>query len=140
MSSQPIISNSYLTEIKLQSAPTANQRLKFLDVPELSQRMKGAMVIGVQCFNATNLTTSPNGFAVVPTLAGIVLTLVEESLESIYQYPCTDLQPSLNSGFIRMFNRKKINISKSYITIFDAVGIAVNQAVVVNFIYETGSR
>jgi hypothetical protein len=137
---QPIIQNSYLTEIKLSSAPAANQRIKFIDVPELSQRMKGALIVGVQLFNATALTTSPNGFAVVPTLAGIVLTLTEASLESIYQFPCFDLQPANNSGFIRMFNKKKINISKSYITIFDATGIAINQAVVVNFIYETTTR
>jgi len=134
---QPIIQRSYLTEIKLSTAPTANQRIFFLDIPELRDDEQGKVVIvGVECFNATSLITSPNLNAVVATVAGMTLTLTEQSTETIFQYVCSDLNPSANSGVIRMFNKKRINIPKSYITIFSIAGIAINQAVIFNFLYE----
>lgn len=133
---QPIIKKSYLTEIKLTLTPAVGTRIFFVDVPELSQREHEVYVTGIECFNATYLTQTPNGNTTVSTVAGLVLTVAEASTENVFQYPCTDLQPGLNGGFIRVFNKKKINLSKCYVTILDATSLSVNQAVLFNFLYE----
>jgi hypothetical protein len=133
MSHQPIIRRSYLTEIKLSLAPSTNQRIFFLDVPEL--RAVSALVVGIECFNADYLTTSPNGNPVVSTVTGMILTVAESSTETVYQYPCQDLVPGVNSGLIRMFNNKPVNLPKSYITITNITGLNTGDSVIFNFIY-----
>jgi hypothetical protein len=132
---QPIIQRSYLAEIKLSLAPAANQRIFFLDVPEL--RAVNAMMTGIEVFDVNSLVTSPNGNPVVTAVTGIIVTFAEASTETVYQYPCFDLTPNNNSGLIRLFNKKKINLPKSYITILNSTGLNQNDAVVFNFIYES---
>lgn len=136
----PVAQRTYLTEIKLQNAIAVGQRIPFLDVPELSQRGLGAMIYAIECFNATDLSVSPNGNAVCPLVTGMVVTFAEEATETVFQYPCNDLRPANNSGLIRMFNNKKINLPKSYITLFSVAGIAQNQSVLFNFYYATVTR
>jgi len=68
-------------------------------------------------------------------LTGMVLTLAIGSKEDVYLMPCEDLRPATNSGLIRLFKEKTINFPKSYITILDATGLAVNEALIFNIIY-----
>ncbi len=129
---QPIIGRSYLTEIKLVNAPSVGQKVPFLDVPQL----RNVYTVGIECFTATQLTRSPNSNAVVTVVTGMVLTLAINNTEEVFQIPCIDLVPGSNSGLIRMFKNKIVNLPKSYITIFDTGVLAQNEAVVFNFIYE----
>lgn len=131
---QPIIQRTYLTEIQLTQTPAAGQNPPFLNIPQL--RAENAIIQGIQCFDSDSLATSPSALTVVSVLSGIVVTLVEASTENVYKYPCTDLLPTANSGFIRVFKNKKIDLSKSYITILNAAGLSINQSVVFNFIYK----
>ena len=128
---QPVIDYSYLAEIKLVNAPAANQKVNFLDIPQI----RNVKTIGIECFRRADLTISPNSNTVVAVLTGMVLTLAIGSKEDVYLMPCEDLRPATNSGLIRLFKEKTINFPKSYITILDATGLAVNEALIFNIIY-----
>lgn len=129
---QPIINRSYLTEIKFVNTPSAGAKVPFLDVPQL----RNVYTVGLECFTATQLTVSPNSNTVVTAVTGLVLTLAVNNTEEVYQIPCIDLVPGSNSGLIRLFKNKTVNLPKSYITILDTSGLSINQAVLFNFIYE----
>jgi len=136
----PVIERSYLTEVQLTLAPGANQSVKFLDIPELSQRKHKVIIYSIECFNASDLATSPGSRTVVALLTGITVTFVQESTEDVLRYPCNDLRPGANSGLMRMFNKKRINIPSSYITIYNATGLNQNEVVLFNFIYAISNK
>jgi hypothetical protein len=129
---QPIIENSYLVEINL-GTPATQKRINFQFVPQL----EGAQIYAIQSFSVADLTTTPNGSAPVSTLglAGCTVTLSVGDDEKIYIMPLSDLRSPNISGFQRMFNNLRINLTKSYITIQSATNIIANEAVVMNFIY-----
>jgi len=128
---QPIIKNTYTVEVVLNAAPSAGQKIKFVDIPQI----RDVYTVGIQCFQRAQLTTSPSSLLVVTTIAGMTVTFAEQSSEDVFLYPCTDLNPALNSGITRMFKQKVLNFPKSYITINDATGLAVNQSVIFNILY-----
>lgn len=129
---QPVINRSYLTEVKLVNVPSNGQKVPFLDVPQL----RNVFTTSITAYTATQLTTSPQSNIVVGSLVGLVLTLAIVNTEEVYQIPCIDLQPQSNSGLMRLFKNKQVNLPKSYITILDATGLNQNESVVFNFIYE----
>lgn len=136
---QPVTEFEYTVEVKLVNAPAQGQKVPFVDIPQLRQGGKSkkelVKTIGIQAFNATDITVSPTTNAIVPVLTGMVLTLSVGSDEDIYQVPVNDLRSAANSGLIRLFKEKQINFPKSYITILDATGLAVSQSVLFNIIY-----
>lgn len=129
---QPVINRSYLTEIKLVNPPGVGQKVPFLDVPQL----RGVNTVGITAYTAKQLTLSPQSNVVVSLATGLVLTLAINNTEEIFQFPVIDLIPGENSGLIRLFKNKMVNLPKSYITILDPAALAQNEAVVFNFIYE----
>lgn len=129
---QPIIENSYLVEVNL-GTPSQGKRINFQYIPQL----EGATIYAIQTFSATDLTKSPNNVAVVSTigLAGCTVTFCVGDDEKLYIVPLSDLRSQNISGFQRMFNNMKINLTKSYITIQDATSIVPLDSVLFQFIY-----
>ena len=55
----------------------------------------------------------------------------------IYQYPTTDLNPGIVSGFYRDIVPFYLQLTKSYITVLSNVGLAANESAVFNIFYIT---
>jgi len=129
---QPIIENTYLVEINL-GTPAVQKRINFQFVPQL----EGAQIYAIQSFSSDDLSLTPNGSTPVTTigLAGCTVTFCVGDDEKLYIVPLSDLRSANISGFQRMFNNLKINLTKSYITIQDATNLVANQAIPMNFIY-----
>ena len=130
---QPIIEKSYLVEINLGTIAVQKQ-INFAFIPQL----EGSTIYGVQTFSASQLTTSPNGSTVVSTagLSNITVTLVVGDTQDVYLLPCSDLNSPLIYGFIRMINNKRLNLTKSFITIQSVASLVNNDSVLFNFIYK----
>lgn len=129
-----IITNSYLVELNLPSI-ALGQRYTFLDVPQL--RYNAVIIEGLEGFTNTQLAVSPNNKNII-TSAGslnLVLTLVVDETEDIYQIPYYTLISSNNAGLIREFANKRINLVKSYITILNTTGLTAGESAIFNFYY-----
>ena len=131
---KPIL-RSYLTEVNLGATlPGNGQNINIQDYPQL----RDIMITGVEVFDSGEVTLSPSGKAVVPTLTGITLTLLDKfNMEIVYQYPTFDLNPTNVAGFYRDFVPFPLQLTKSYITVLNNAGLAANQSVVLNFFYIT---
>lgn len=130
---QPIIEKSYLVEINLGTIAVQKQ-INFAFIPQL----EGSTIYGVQTFSASQLTTSPNGSTVVTAagLSNITVTFVVGDTQDVYLLPCSDLNSPLIYGFIRMINNKRLNLTKSFITIQSVASLVNNDSVLFNFIYK----
>ena len=131
---KPIL-RSYLTEVNLGATlPGNGQNINIQDYPQL----RDIMITGVEVFDSGEVTLSPSGKAVVPTLTGITLTLLDKfNMEIVYQYPTFDLNPVNVAGFYRDFVPFPLQLTKSYITVLNNAGLAANQSVILNFFYIT---
>jgi len=129
---KPIV-RSYLAEVNLGNAtPSNGQNINIQDYPQL----RDIMLTGVEVFESNEIAISPSGKTVVPALNGITLTLLDKfNMEIIYQYPTFDLNPTNTNGFIRDFVPFPLQLTKSYITILDNTLLALNQSVMINFLY-----
>lgn len=131
---KPIL-RSYLAEVNLGSSTPGNgQNINIQDYPQL----RDVYITGIEIFDSNQLTISPSGKAVVPILTGITLTLMDKfNMEILYQYPAFDLNPANVGGFYRDFKPFPLQLTKSFITILNAAGIAANQSVILNIFYLT---
>jgi len=131
---KPIL-RSYLTEVNLGATlPGNGQNINIQDYPQL----RDIMITGVEVFDSGEVTLSPSGKTVVPTLTGITLTLLDKfNMEIVYQYPTFDLNPTNVAGFYRDFVPFPLQLTKSYITVLNNAGLAANQSVILNFFYIT---
>jgi hypothetical protein len=129
---KPIV-RSYLVEVNLgNSAPGSGQNINFQDYPQL----RDIYITGITSFENNQVTISPSGKAVVTALTGITVSLKDiYNMDMIYQYPTYDLQPSLVNGYYRDFLPFKLQLTKSYITILDPIGLAANQSILFNIFY-----
>jgi hypothetical protein len=129
---KPII-RSYLTEVNLgTSTPGTGANINIKDYPQL----RDIYVTGVEVFDINQVAISPSGKTVVATLTGITLTLVDSfNMDIIYQYPTFDLNPANVGGFYRDFNPFPLQLTKSYITITNPLGLAASESVMINFFY-----
>lgn len=125
------IKRSVLTELVLTSV-VQNTVTKFGNIPQL----RGKRSVIVQSFDATDLSVSPNGNAVVPILTGLVLMLFVDSTQVIEEIPLATLNRRINGGLPMMFDLLRFNLDKSFIKVTQGVGIAVNQSVPLQFVYE----
>lgn len=133
---KPII-RSYLIEINLGATlPGAGSQIFIQDYPTL----RNVFLCGVMSYSSTTLTTSPAGRASI-TLSGetsITATFVDVfNQEIIHNYPLRDLDPYTTGGFYRDYNPFKLQLTKSYITIFSTTGLSANQSVLLNILYYT---
>lgn len=135
----PIITNQYLVELNLPTI-SVGQRYTFLDVPQL--RYNAVTIDGIESLTASQLATSPNLKTLVSStgMLGIVCTFVVDETEEIYQIPYFTLNAASNSGLIRDFQNKRINLVKSYATILNTTGLTAGQSLAFNFYYRKNAR
>lgn len=129
---QPIIENSYLVEVNLGTV-AAQKQINFNFIPQL----EGSIIYGIQVFSLSDVTTSPNGSTVVSTagLAGLNVTFSVGDNQDIYLMSCSDLRSANISGFVRMFANKKLNLTKSFVTINNVASLVNNDSVLFQFLY-----
>ena len=129
---QPIIENSYLVEINLGTL-AAQKQTNFNFIPQL----EGSIIYGIQTFSATDVTTSPNGSTVVATagLASINVTFAVGDNQDIFLMSCSDLRSANISGFVRMFANKRLNLTKSFITLNSVTNLNANESILFQFLY-----
>lgn len=129
---QPITEKSYLVELNLGTVGVQKQ-VNFQFIPQL----EGSLIYGIQSFSATQLSLSPNGSSVVTSagLADLTVTFVVGDMQDVFLLPVADLNSPLIQGFIRMFNNKKLNLTKSFVTIQSTATVANNQSILFNFLY-----
>lgn len=131
---KPII-RSYLAEVNLGTTTPGNgQNINIQDYPQL----RDVYITGIEIFDSGQLTNSPSGKAVVTTLTGLTITLMDKyNMEMIYQYPCFDLNPANVGGFYRDFKPFLLQLTKSYVSVLAAASVAANQSVMLNIFYIT---
>ena len=131
----PII-KSYLIEVNVgATAPGQGQNINIQDYPQL----RNVMICGIIASDANQVSKSPSGKNIVSSLVGATLTLMDKfNQEQIFQYPCYDLNPFYQSGFYRDFKPFPLQLTKSYITILDAV-YSANQSFIFNMLYYQAS-
>lgn len=129
---QPIIENSYLVEVNLGTV-AAQKQINFNFIPQL----EGSIIYSIQTFAASTTTISPNGSTVISSagLASIFVTFTVGDNQDIYLIPAADLNSPLISGFQRMFANKKLNLTKSFITLNSAASLNNNESILFQFIY-----
>lgn len=129
---QPIIENSYLVEINLGTV-AAQKQINFNFIPQL----EGSIIYGIQTFTASDVTTSPNGSTVVSDsgIPNINVTFSVGDNQDIYLMSCADLRSRNISGFVRMFANKKLNLTKSFITLNSVTSINNNESILFQFLY-----
>jgi hypothetical protein len=129
---KPIV-RSYLTEINVGTTQPGNgTNLNFKDYPQL----RDIFITGFAFYDTNQVASSPSGKAVVSTLTGITVTLLDiYNMEMIYQYPSYDANPINASGFYRDIYPFQLQLTKSYITILDNTNVAANESVLINFFY-----
>ena len=129
---RPIL-RSYLIEVNLGgSTPGAGQNINVQDYPQL----RDVYITGIEAFNADQITKSPAGKTVVAANTGITLTLMDKyNMEMIFQYPTSDLNPGIVSGFYRDIVPFYLQLTKSYITVLDPTGLNANESVILNVFY-----
>jgi hypothetical protein len=131
---KPIL-RSYLAEVNLGATTPGNgQNINIQDYPQL----RDVYITGIEIFDINQLTVSPSGKTVVSDLKGLTITLMDKfNMEMIYQYPCFDLNPANVGGFYRDFKPFPLQLTKSFITVLDAVTVAANESVILNIYYLT---
>jgi hypothetical protein len=129
---QPIAERTYTVELSLGTV-AVQKVINFNFVPQL----EGKEIYGVQVFSRTDLALSPNGATMVTQvgLADLTVTFTVDDTQDIFLMPVSDLNSPLQNGFIRMFKNKRLNLTKSFITIQSVVTVANNESIVFQFIY-----
>jgi hypothetical protein len=129
---QPIAERTYTVELSL-GAVAVQKVINFNFVPQL----EGKEIYGVQVFSRTDLALSPNGATMVTQvgLADLTATFVVDDTQDIFLTPVSDLNSPLQNGFIRMFKNKRLNLTKSFVTIQSVATVANNESIVFQFIY-----
>jgi hypothetical protein len=129
---QPIIKNSYLVEVNLGTL-AAQKQINFQFIPQL----EGSIIYGIQAFSSSDLLASPNG-QTVPSTAGLASLTVTFSVgdnQDIFLMPVSDLRSVNIAGFVRMFDNKRLNLTKSFVTINSVTNLNNNESVCFQFIY-----
>ena len=129
---KPIL-RSYLIEVNLGgTVPGAGQNINIQDYPQL----RDVYITGIEAFNFDQISVSPAGKNVVPTNTGITLTLMDKyNMEMMFQYPTSDLNPGVVSGFYRDIVPFYLQLTKSYITILNNATLTANESVIFNVFY-----
>jgi hypothetical protein len=129
---QPITEKSYLVELNLGTVAVQKQ-INFQFIPQL----EGSLIYGIQTFSSSQSSLSPNGSNVVSAagLADLTVTFVVGDTQDVFLLPVADLNSPSIQGFIRMFNNKKLNLTKSFVTIQSTATVANNESILFNFLY-----
>lgn len=129
------ITRSYLVELYFGTiAPGQGAQFTFADYPEL----KDVYITGVMAVPANYLSLAPSGRANITNVntPGLVLNLLDVNTNiKIYNYPVFDLVPGNSGGFYRDFVPFRLNLVKSFVTVFQNIGIGANESLCFNFLY-----
>lgn len=129
---KPIL-KSYLIEVNVGTTVPGNGTQIFIQ--DYSQLRK-IFLTGITTLDSSDLTVSPSGKNLFPTLLGTTVTLVNSAnQEVLYQYPALDLNPSNQSGFYRDLIPFQLQLTKSFITIIDNTSITANMSLCFNLFY-----
>jgi hypothetical protein len=130
---QPIMKRTRLFEVPLGTIALQKQ-INF----QFNSELAGIQLYSLQAYSASDIVSSPTLLPVISDagLASIVITLFIDEDEQVYQYPLSDLRPQNAGGLQRLLDNKRINISKSYITILSLSNLANNTSLMLNFVYE----
>lgn len=132
------IKNSYLAEINLTGTIAIGNFYSFKDQPDI--RFNEVKIVGIQTFTATHLATSPDQKTVIADAgaASLVVSFAagQGNTIEIDKVPYYDLISGNNSGLIRMFNDKRINLTKSGVQVVSTSNLTTGYSVIFNFIYE----
>ena len=63
-----VIRNSYLAEVNLSQVPAANQRINFLDIPQL----RDVFTVGLEAFTIAQLAKSPSSKTIVTLVKNLL--------------------------------------------------------------------
>lgn len=128
------IIKSYLIEVNVgATAPGQGTNISIQDYPQL----RDIYLCGIIASDSGQVAKSPSGKTIVSSLTGATITLMDKfNQETIFQYPLYDLNPADQSGFYRDFKPFPLQLTKSYITILDAV-YSANQSFILNMLYIT---
>lgn len=129
---QPITEKSYLVEVNLGTI-AAQKQVNFAFIPQL----EGSTIYGIQSFNISQVALSPNGSTVVSAsgMLSLTVTFVVGDIQEIFLLPVADLNSPSIYGFIRMISNKKLNLTKSFVTIQSASNLNNNESILFNFLY-----
>lgn len=129
------ILRSYLAEINFGSTiPGNGSTVQFQYFPQL----ENVVIYGIEAIKANVMALSPTAQALVTTLTGLSVTIVNKNQKNIIEgYPCYDLDPSTTGGLYRNFKPFELNLVKSFVTIMDASTLIANQSVCFNVFYAT---
>lgn len=129
------ITRSYLVELYFGTiAPGQGAQFTFQDYPEL----KEVWITGVEVVSGDYLSIAPSGRVNTASanLPGLVLNLLDINTNiRVYNYPTFDLQPNNVGGFYRDFVPFRLNLVKSFVTVFQNIGINANESLCFNFLY-----
>jgi hypothetical protein len=138
ITSELIITNSYLAEINFTANAAAGQRIYFKDIPTLSPRdgRTSIQTVGLEAYCDADLSFSPSGAPLISAanMATLLVTLAVGSREVVYLIPANSLRSIIQSGVIRRFYNLPINIVKSYVQVVNA-GINAGESICFNFYY-----
>ncbi len=131
---QPITKRFLSIEVPLGATISAGNRVQFNYNPDVQT----GLIYAVQAFSVADWSTSPSGAAVVSTmgLASLLLTLVVGENEEVQQIPVSDLRSANVNGFIRLFDNKKLNLVKSYVTINSTTGLVASNSLMLGLHYQ----
>lgn len=123
-----IMNRAQLVEIPILASPGFGAVAYFADVPEIS---KGNIKLyGIEVFNADLMSVAPSGLSVVAAsdVPSLSITLVTKTNEKRQEnMPYYGLIRSNNGGFITLLDNIQIDLTKCYMGINAAGGLAVNQ-------------
>ena len=131
-----IIKRSQLVEAQFTGTPAAGKKYQFTEVPNISRN--NVIIYGFEAFSATQLSITPNNNTVIAAADTdqICVTLIDNNnLERIYQLPYFTAIRSQNGGFVLMVQPFILNLTRSYVQLTDATGIATNEVAVLNLYY-----
>jgi hypothetical protein len=121
-----------LVFVDIKTAPTNNMNIQLPN----NDLINGKEITFVQMYDATDLTKSPTGSAIVSTLSGATLTVLNDSTKVEDNSPAVNFNQRLNSGIIRGIDTiKRFNMQSSFITILDSTLYSVGQTFAIEFNY-----
>ena len=135
---KPIVRSQLIT-VEIPAGATAGLELKFPDIPEL----RDAIVMGLEAYDGTDLSTSPQGgtAVIVPNTGNaLVVNLVQESDRRGQDYPYVALQARLYGGIVKQFDDWRLNFQKCYLKVVEDGIFTEARCVAINVFYRYAGR
>lgn len=133
------IQRSQLVTIKVPKGATLGAKFFLPDIPEL----RDALIDGLETYTEAELAADLNGVPTVqdPGLAGLTLSLIQESDRRAMDIPAWSLRSSQYGGIWKEFDSWRVNWQKCYLQVVDPTNfIASDRSFALNVFYHYGRR